>query len=87
VNQALSANARVVLYRLQSVRGNTLYVMPSFASPYDRESLTELEAAGLVQIYDVAFGIISRALAKLTPAGLAVRVENPWEAASRRDMK
>ena len=75
---ALSANARVVLYRLQSARGNALYVMPSFASPEDRASLTELEASGLVQLRAVAAGIIARTQAKLTDEGRAAVVENPW---------
>ena len=78
---ALSSNARIVLYRLQSVRDNTLYVIPSFTSFEDRAALTELEASGLVQICDVAAGIIVRTQAKLTDAGRAVSVENPWAAA------
>lgn len=78
---ALSGNARVVLYRLQSVRGNTLNVVPSFTSFEDRAALTELEASGLVQICSVAAGIIVRMQAKLTDAGRAVSVENPWAAA------
>lgn len=74
----LSANAQIVLYRLQSARGNALYVVPSFASPDDRAALTELEASGLVQIRDVAAGIIAHTQAKLTEEGRAVFVENPW---------
>ena len=75
---ALSANARIVLYRLQSARGNALYVVPSFASPDDRAALTELEIAGFVQLRDAAVGIVTRAQAKLTDAGREVFVENPW---------
>lgn len=77
---ALSANARVVLYRLQSARGNALYVMPSFASPEDRAALTELEAAGLAQVRDVSAGVITHAQTKLTAAGREVRVDDPWAA-------
>ena len=78
---ALSGNARVVLYRLQSARGHALYVVPSFLSPEDRAALAELEASGLVQVCDVAAGIIARMQAKLTVAGRAVSVENPWTVA------
>lgn len=78
---ALSGNARVVLYRLQSVRGNALYVIPSFMHAEDRAALGELEASGLVQICAVAAGIIVRTQAKLTDAGRAVSVDNPWAAA------
>ena len=77
----LGANARVVLYRLQSARGNALYVIPSFASPEDRAALSELEAAGLVQLRAVGSAVVVRTQAKLTDAGRATSVENPWAAA------
>lgn len=74
----LSQNARVVLYRLQTMRGNALYVIPSLASPDDRDAIAELEPAGLVQIRDVQVGIISRQQVILTAAGRARRVSDPW---------
>ena len=73
-----SANARIVLYRLQSARGNALYVMPSFASPEDRAAIAELEALVLVQIGGITAGVITRTQAKLTAAGREVRVDDPW---------
>ena len=79
--KALSENARVVLYRLQSARGNALYVVPSFASTDDRAAIVELEAVGLVQLREVGSGVVVRAQAKLTDAGRATVVENPWAAA------
>ena len=82
IQATLSANARVVLYRLQSARGNALYVMPSFVSPEDRAALAELEAAGLAQVRDVSAGVITRAQARLTAAGREVRVDDPWTAGS-----
>jgi hypothetical protein len=78
--KGLSENARVVLYRLQSARGNALYVIPSFASPEDRTALTELEA-GLVLHREVGSGVIVRTQAKLTDAGRAATVPSPWAAA------
>ena len=77
---ALSVNAGVVLYRLQSVRGNALYVVPSFASPEDRAAIAELEALSLVQISGVTAGVITRTQAKLTPMGREIRVDDPWAA-------
>jgi len=79
---ALSANSRAVLYRLQVARGGALYVIPSLASPWDRESLVELKAAGLVLIRDIAVGIILRPQAVLTDAGRAAFADNPWDEAT-----
>ena len=77
---ALSVIACVVLYRLQSARGNALYVVPSFASPEDRAAIAELEAVGLVQIGGVTAGVITRTQAKLTLAGRETCVGDPWAA-------
>jgi hypothetical protein len=76
--ETLSRNARVVLYRLQAVHGNALYVIPSLISPDDRDALAELSAAGLAQIRDVQVGIIARPQAILTAAGRARVVADPW---------
>ena len=80
--KALCANARIVLYRLQSARGNALYVIPSLTSPDDRLALADLQAAGLVQIREVGSGVIVRAQATLTDAGRGASVESPWEMTS-----
>ena len=77
---SLSGNARAVLYRLQSVRGHALYVIPSFVAPEDRTALRELEIAGLVQLRSTQVGVISRTQAKLTDAGRTTSVPNPWRA-------
>lgn len=82
MNAPLSGNARAVLYRLQSVRGHALYVIPSFAAPEDRTALRELEDAGLVQLRDAHAGVIARAQAKLTDAGRKTSVPNPWRGTS-----
>lgn len=74
----LSVRARVALHRLQSVRGNALYVVPSFASGADRAALAELEDAGLAQVQSVVSGIIERPQATLTPAGRAADVGDLW---------
>lgn len=79
MTETLSQNARIVLSRLQSVRGNALYVIPSFVSPDDRIALAELEAVGLVQLCDVPSGIISRKQARLTDVARANPVVDPWE--------